>query len=170
MLITLYSFKKIPIEYRGTFELPAWPYNKKHFKSFEKYMQDLSVFRYSDTELKDGKQDISAPIDFPFEPIPGYDKFPWEKPCYLTEVHVTLSELKVFDWPADDGSDRGKKLLAKIREHPIAKDMKTWKRWNVPVQILGYDGDLIKRIILEEHLDNSLTCKGKCYEAKLGKM
>ena len=158
MLITMYSLEKFPNEVRSEFELPVWPYSNEEgdYEEFQKYMHELTVFRYADSDMEVDGRDVSMPLtnllakeeDIPFM-------------AFVNSVYVD-DDFVPIKWPA--WQDKHNPLIQKLASNPITSDMLAWTNWNTPVEIIYYTNLSIQRRVLEEYLDEDLKHVGKCWK------
>ena len=158
MFITMYHFRMLPTSIRCDFELPAWPYTEDEddYILFRDYMRELTVFNYQDNELEDNGKRIGHSLEF------GYNMTQIEPPfqAYLSQVHVSNSELKVIPNPGDRAE--GQVLLDLLKKHPIAKDGMAWPSWNVVIDVKQVRNGVVQRDLKHEYLDRDLHCNSSC--------
>ncbi len=139
MIIDLWSFEKLDIDLRVNFELIAYP-NSEYHAYFEKQLRDLSVFRFtcSDVEVCPNEILISREnpedLNFPF-------------PCYFNSCAIDDETLKIIDWPMDNPA--GEPLHKQLMAHPVTKDNKAWFSWNVKYDVLRLRKGCIQTKIVE---------------------
>jgi hypothetical protein len=139
MIIDIYSFEKLDINVRSSFELPSYP-NGDYHSFFEDYLRQMSVFRFTCTDIEVCpreiliKREIEQEISFPFD-------------CYFNSCAISDTDLSILDWPND--SPEGHDLHRKLMQHPIAKDNKAWFSWNVKVSVSELRSGCIKTDIVQ---------------------
>ena len=156
MKIDIYHIEKLPLTTRSDFELPAWPYrtdNPKCRQVFDKYMKDLTVFYYKDSEVMYGRQNIDHPLYI------GEDTFDYPFEAHYSSVFVDNSQFKVIDWPQNERTP----LLKAIKSCPIRGDMKAWDNFNIPVEVFGFPFGFIQREFIREEEISDLKVEGDSY-------
>ena len=126
MMIDLYSFYKLDLSVRGSFELPSYP-NGDYHSYFEDYLRKLSVFRFTCTDTEVCPEEVLIKREEAVDLVLPFD-------CYFNSCAISDDSLAVMDWPNDNPA--GKALHAQLMSHPIAKDNKAWFSWNVKVSVL----------------------------------
>lgn len=126
MFVKFYTFQPLDDSIRTTFELPAWPYtnNPEHYKLFEDYLKENSIFLYEDSIDKDGELDVNYAISLPLDIDP-------EKSftAFRFEGVLDGDTLAIKDFPA--AQLRNPKFsIARVNEH--YGDTKAWFAWNIP--------------------------------------
>lgn len=161
MDIRLHHLKPFPLSLRADFELPAWPYTKnmEHLALFEKYLRDLSVIRYEDSEIDDGSFDY----DFAFtieDYTSGGKKIVLPVDAYFSRVAVDPDTFKVLSWPRNRDHEADPQWLENVENNPISGDMLAWSHYNT-------------KIILHQNMPHSLKWEprndGKKYDGKMEK-
>ena len=134
----MYHKEPFDLSVRGTFELPAWPHNddQESKDEFEKYLRELTVFRYQNSQIKDYPDKIDQIINLEFD-----EQLPNPFQAYYSVCLIDDEELKVRNWVE---MPRGKMIMDKVKEHPIAGDMKGWDFWNIPGKVSIWNQEVIK--------------------------
>ena len=139
MRVELWSFGKLDLSLRSSFELPAYP-NSDYHSEFEDYMRSLGVFRFTctDTEVCPNpliiKRQEEKPLQLPFD-------------CYFNSCAISDDELSIIEWPMDDPA--GESLHRTLMEHPIAKDNKAWFNWNVKMSVKKLQWEFIETEVVD---------------------
>lgn len=151
MQITMYGLRPFDFSLRKDFELPAWPYTEdpEHYKLFEKYMEELEVFRYDDSDTKVGSRYVMYPLNIKLWDAPKQTPFQ----AYLNCVYVD-ENFKPISWPMDH--PRSEIMKRKLLKNPVTADLLAWSHWNVPVSVENYTDMMIKRSVQGARLDQSL--------------
>lgn len=136
MDVRIHHNRKLPLEIRATFELPAWPYtqNPEHLELFEKYLRSLHVIRYDDSHSDPN----SLKYDFAFilnDIEVGGENHVFPIDGYFSRVAVHPDTFKVLSWPRNRDHDADPQWLENVENNPISGDMLAWSHFNKKIRI-----------------------------------
>lgn len=168
MIVKLYSFKPLPLDIRGTFDLKAWPYNEEHFETFAEYMRENEIFRYEDSSPagQDGKESINA-ICIPLHhlKIKQIQESDFGVPGFRSQCVVDPTTLQIVKFP------EVVRKSAQYNGRAISEyygDDWMWEEFNLEVNISGYNQNtgIIKAHLKADKLRSLSGQTSKCQSDK----
>lgn len=152
MFVRFYTYEPLKASIRGSFELPAFPYNgnPKHYALFEKYLLDLNIFWYEDNISQWPKGVKRGPIINLTRDLG--DKFI----CLHHSCYIDDNILKIVNFPQSMiNSDKSVQLTVERNNDSFA-----WKDFNIVGDISKIDPSGMH--VFEKRYEYLMSCETEC--------